>query len=332
MRFFSFMRKKKVLILWYPVDENLGDYYLFNTVRKYAVTWGFDVQDMDVGAPYEGIAEAARKCDWLWFAGGGIIERGIPDIISNFPDFLIKSNHIKYGITGLSIGEFDYSSKSKEISNWVRNSSFFYTRDDYSADVLNSISKSDIVIPSADVVFAYDGLKKDYVNYKNEVGISFRPMPYTDLTGEIDWKLWNDSIQKNIAEKLIGIPDQFDVSRNFDFIYEWDYSPQNAVKVIEQIKFGIAMRYHVILIAARMGKVCIPIDYCPKVARLANQLGISELILHYNQADKLPQVVKHYLDNENSIKDTMSKKVEALEKRAQMMFDSIEHIMKEKMK
>ena len=125
--------KKSALILWYTIDLNYGDYLIFQTVKGYLKDWGFEVEGIDVGLPYREIAKIARKYDILWFAGGGIIERGIPDIIINFKKFHKKARKIKYGVTGLSIGNFNYSNEIKAIQYWVANASFFlFTRFVYS--------------------------------------------------------------------------------------------------------------------------------------------------------------------------------------------------------
>lgn len=329
MFFYPFKRKKKVLILWYPVDSNLGDYYLYDTVRNFVIKWGYDAIDMDVGASYEIIAEAALKCDWVWFAGGGIIERGVPSIVSNFSEFWKRSNRVRYGVTGLSIGDFDYTNVAHELSEWVNNASFFYTRDYYSACFLNEVSKSNKVISSADVVFSFNGFNKHYESRNRVFGVNFRKMPYPDLTGEIDVTDWDKYICESISEQIICIPDQLDLSKEFRFGNKNRYTPLNAVKKIEQMSYGIAMRYHVVLISALMGKVCIPIDYCPKVTRLAEQLGIEELVLHYDQAEQFPRVLKLYNDNESFFKNVINEKVSELKLKSETMFNTVEIIMKE---
>lgn len=327
--FFKRNTKKRILILWYTCDNNLGDYFLFNTVRNYAIKWGFDVQDMDIGLSYKLIAKKARKFDLIWFAGGGIIERYIPNILEHFPEFYEMSKHIPYGITGVSIGDFDYSSKIESLKAWVKNATFFYARDVFSTKFLNGLVDADHVKPSVDVVFAYD--KFDVVNNQDEksVGINFREMPYPDLTGNIDWSAWNRIILDSFNQKIIGIPDQHDMSIHFSFSFEREYTPQNAVKIISKIDFGIAMRYHVILIAALYGKICIPIDYCPKVSRLAEQLGVEDLIIHYNEFGKLPFVIRKYRDNEDFYKKKIRENVIIMKKQANKMFGDIKSILKE---
>lgn len=322
-----FARKKKILILWYPVDKNLGDYYLYKTVCSYANKWGYKVKGMDVGLPCEVIAKKAQKYDWVWFAGGGIIERYIPDIICNFEKFHKKTSKIRYGITGLSIGDFDYSSSAKAISYWVSNASFFYTRDEFSANELNRLSNCNKVKASVDVVFANTKINSIRTKMADCVGVNFRTMPYVDLTGEIMWNKWEQAILSYIPEKIIGIPDQIDVSEKMGFQYPVKYTPRNAVAIIAKTKYGIAMRYHVILISAVLGKICIPIDYCPKVTRLAEQLGVSDLCVHADQPEKLRDAIVRLQKNEDDYKRRIKDNVEIMRKSACKMFDEVKKIM-----
>lgn len=326
---FSLKRKKKILILWYSIDRNLGDYYLYKTVCDYATEWGYEVKGMDVGLSYKAIAKEALKYDWLWFAGGGIIERDIPDVIRHFEKFHKRVRRINYGITGLSIGIFDYSNEAEAISYWVNHAAFFYTRDRFSANELNRLGNSARVKASVDVVFACKEINSTAAVENNCVGINFRTMPYVDLTGEIDWNGWNKAITSCIKEKIVGIPDQIDVSEKVNFVYPMRYTPENAVRIMSTIKYGVAMRYHVVLIAARLGKVCIPIDYCPKVTRLAEQLGLSELCVHAGEPERLEDVLNEYQNDENNYKRRVKKNVEKMERIACEMFNEVKEIMEE---
>lgn len=324
--------RRKILVLWYPNKKNLGDYYLYHTVCMNANNWGFDVIGMDVGAPYKNMAKLAKKCDFLWFAGGGIIERWIPDIIQHFVEFYEESHYIPYGITGISIGDFDYSDKFEQLAYWVINSSFFYTRDKFSADILNTVSNSKKVCDSSDVVFAY----KSFLQHGNEskqkkFGINFREMPYLDVTGSLNLKDWMENIRKNVNEPIMAIPDEDNLLKKNDVGFWGHYTPQKAVGVISKIDYGIAMRYHVILIAAIMGKIFFPIDYCPKVTRLTQQLGIEDLTLHYNEADRLESVIEKYNCNEVRYKEVLRNNTNILHDKAIAMFTDVERIMKEKL-
>ena len=182
-------RKKKALVLWYTVDLNLGDFYIFETVKAYLLNWGYLVDDMDVGLPWKVLAKKAKKYDLLWFAGGGIIERGVPDVISNFYIFHKTSKFVNYGITGLSIGEFNYDRYKDSFSYWVNEAQFFYSRDKFTASTLNFYAQTSKVVESVDVVFAYNNwsIKSSSDNY---IGVNFRDLPYIDLSGEFNWEKW----------------------------------------------------------------------------------------------------------------------------------------------
>lgn len=323
MRFFK-KRTQRALLLWYTVGENFGDYYIFQTVSSYLRTWGYDVQGIDVGLPWADIAKKAKNYDLLWFAGGGIIERGIPDVIRNFKKFHKRAKRIKYGVTGLSIGEFDYSMFSDSIAYWVYNAQFFYTRDDYSAKKLNRLADSDKVIPSADVVFACK-FDKTCLKSSGFVGVNLRNLPYIDLSGELDWEKWNQAISENV--NAIGIPDQYDFSDKVSFDVDKCYSPEKALAVILKSDFVIAMRFHVILVAARFGKVSIPICYCPKVERLVEQLGLSDLKLDVYDYELLPQMVCKVVQERDKYEKIIETNVNKLEKCVNEMFDNIKEIL-----
>ena len=319
--------KKKVLVLWYPIDCNLGDYYIYETVKSYLEEWGYICINIDVGLPYEQIAKVACKCDFLWFAGGGLIERWIPDIILQFEKFHKISKHIKYGITGLSIGEFDYSDNKPSLSYWINNALFFFTRDKYSADELNRIIEKNGAYSSADVVFASNA-EKQYLNNKisYDIGINLRDIPYPDLTGDFDWNEWSKSIDSD--RRVIGIPDQYDFSNIVNFDIASEYSPQNALETISQCDIIVAMRFHVVLFAAKMGKIPIPINYCPKVGRLSEQLGIERLVLGIHDYHKLSEKINEAINNRDQYLNTITKNVYMLENDIKTVFESIGNCLK----
>lgn len=325
-----FLNKKiqrKALVLWYSVEPNYGDYLILQTVKGYLESWGFLVDAMDVGLPYKIIAKRARNNDILWFAGGGIIERGIPEIILKFPAFLKKSKRIMYGVTGLSIGEFDYSVYNREITYWVKNAAFFYSRDTYTALYLNRISESERVIDGVDVVLANPNFDKCIIKDDGRVGINLRELPYIDLSGEFKFVEWKQMFQKLFPQNMVGVPDQHDCLNKIGIPYEAGYRPDEVTRLLQDVSFTVSMRFHVILVAAIMGKVSIPIVYCPKVSRLAEQLGIEELTLGVHDYKKLEVVVNRYLMNENKYKDIIADRVAGLRQRARKMFNEVECIL-----
>src|SRR5699024_765147 len=90
---------------------------------------------MEVSSPCEAILKKANENDYLIFAGGGIIERYIPNVIRYFKeDFSLLK--VPYGVVGLGVGSFDYSQYKEELKFWIENAKFFYTRDEYTTQRL----------------------------------------------------------------------------------------------------------------------------------------------------------------------------------------------------
>ncbi len=324
-----FRKRKLILILWYSVDKNLGDYYLLQTVCDHIREWGYDYVDMDVGLSWDLIAKQARKVDFLWFAGGGIIERGIPNIILNFEKFHIKAKRVKYGISGLSIGQFDYSFCAKSIEYWVKNATYFYARDEFTCSELNRLSCSKLVESTSDIVFAYsmDNLHLPK-NSRYELGVNFRELPYADLSGEFKWNEWNLMLD-NLKMRIIGIPDQHDCSKYMSVKYDQEYTPELTLQVISSCKYVLAMRFHIVLFAARMEIIPIPIEYCPKVRRLATQLGIQDLIVGVHEFNKVPSIIQKVKDNRDMYKNIVKENANLYEEKAKIMFKEIEKCLKE---
>lgn len=326
---FRISKKNTILLLWYKEGNNLGDYYIYKTVVSLLDKWGYFYTDIDVGLPYNKIACKARKCDFLWFIGGGIIERWIPDVIRNFSSFHKKSKSIRYGITGLSIGDFDYNEYIDELKYWTTNSVFFFVRDNYTSDYLNAISNSKSVKTTADIVFAYP-LNNVYREYNSDyaIGVNFRDLPYVDLSGEFKWDKWNEKI--NRINNVRIIPDQHNELLKYDLYFDKEYSPEKALQVISKCDIVIAMRYHVLLFAARMKKFIVPINYCPKVERLAKQLGVEGYTIGVHDYNKLDSVIEK-LKNDKLYYNTLQKNVTELENSVTTMLIDIKHILREEL-
>ncbi len=232
---------------------------------------------------------------------------------------------ISYGVTGLSIGNFDYSNYSNAFTYWIENANFFYARDNYTASQLNNISKSNKVISSVDVVFANQYLNSLSYNDDGRIGINIRELPYKDLTCEFQYKKCEYEINK--LKNVIIIPDQHDSFNKMKITSYKVYSPANVTDLLQQISYSIAMRYHVILVMGIFGKVSIPIAYCQKVKRLSEQLGINNLVLNIHDFDKLHYVIDHYIQNSDKYKTVIKNNVKQLRKRALLMFDEVNKII-----
>ena len=180
---------KTVLLLWYMENDNFGDTLISETVRDILNKNDFTVEDIEVGENPQIIIERANKCDFMLFAGGGIIERYLPPILARFSQY-VDEILIPYGVIGISVGNFDYDYKSISLGKWVDKSIFFYSRDSRSMKILNRYSETNKVLCSGDCVFASNRICINEAGKK--IGINIRDLPYEDINGRLEW----DQIKK----------------------------------------------------------------------------------------------------------------------------------------
>ncbi len=325
-------RFQRVLLLWYMEDDNFGDVLIYNTVSEYLKENGFEVESHEVGDNYRHIFEHANKLDFLLFAGGGIIERYIPEVIRNFKKHY-KMLDVPYGIMGFGMGNFDYSEYKEELSFWVSRSEFFYVRDKTTKEKLNQISNSNKVIYSADCVFGNKYIRQIQRRYEKGHGVNIRDIPYKDLTGDFDWKQINFILERLKCD--IIIPDCSKDMNNLHIKFKnqicmegiekksKEQKVENTLKQIEKCEWIIAMRYHVVLVAAMIGIVSIPIMYCPKVSYLVEQLGIKELAIEIDECQRIPEKIDFLMKNYDLYVDNVSKNIQKMEKRADDMFKEV---------
>lgn len=322
----------KVLLLWYTKGDNFGDILIYQTVRDCLLDADFEVSYHEVGDKCSNIIKEANMYDFLLFAGGGIIERYVPDVIRKF-EIESRNLTIPYGVIGLSIGEFDYSEYKNAISYWVNNAIFFYVRDEYSQKYLNDISGGEKVKLSTDVVFFNKALKQLNLTLGMGHGINLRDIPYPDIMEQFDW---ND--MKIIVREIgcdVAIPDSHEEIKKLDMRFKnddrialyYEMSSEKKVKeILKQIyecEWIVAMRFHVVLVSALLGIIPIPIAYCPKVKRLAIQLGLENLTLEINEYKNLYEKVKYIEENKESIKESMNNRVSILQAKVEEMFGEV---------
>lgn len=325
---------KRILVLWYTYGNNFGDVLIYNTIEQKFKEQGYYIDYMEVGLPCNKILYMANEYDFLLFAGGGIIERYVPNVLRYFQeDFEILK--VPYGVMGISIGTFAYTQYEKSLRFFVDNSLFFYSRDQFTADYFNALVKKDKVICSADVVFGCQGLSK-LDNKSDKIGFNFRDVPYKDLTGDMDWNSWEQSIMDIGAD--ICIPDSYDIRNEMKqlagdgkLLDEYRNSSDKIKFTLQQIRkcrIIIGMRFHVVLAAACIGIIPIPITYCPKVERLACQLGLESVILSMHDQYRLKEKVEYIFNNEEELLLVMNERTENLKYRNDEMFKTIFEILK----
>lgn len=309
-----------ILLLWYTEGRNFGDVLIYETVKEYLTEASYEISFMEVGSKSDKIIEFANKHDFLLFAGGGIVERYVPHILYHFDRNYTKLK-VPYGVIGLSVGSFDYSKYKAPFKTFINKAEFFYVRDQYTQQYLNDIAGYSKVKYSADVVFASKKLES-IKRVRNEISANFRDIPYKDLTGDINWDEWSKQLRSSGVTWLIDDSSLEQKKLNIDIDIDIDNSSGSIDKIC-QCEIIIAMRFHIILVAALAGVIPIPIVYCPKVERLAYQLGIQELILEINDSDKLKLIMQYVNENQEMLRAKIYNNVISLRDKAQSMMREI---------
>lgn len=325
---------KKILLLWYMQDDNFGDVLISQTIKDYLEKYDCVVEDHEVGDYWENIVKHANECDFLLFAGGGIIERGVPNVLINW-DKVAEELQIPYGVVGLGIGEFNHDKYSEQFKIWVDNSKFFFVRDSHTQEKMNGYSHSQKVVFSADCVFANKSLEADSHCISEKIAINVRDLPYEDLTGVLDWATVNTIIKKPNIEKLImDSSDEmnnsciFDAEENSQYLkMDKNAKTEYIIQNIAECRAIVAMRFHVVLVAARMGIPSVPIEYCPKVKYLSEQLGLQNLSVTIENLSDIPDKVKELMDHMEYYQKLIRENVIILEKKADEMFRYVTDII-----
>jgi polysaccharide pyruvyl transferase WcaK-like protein len=316
-------------------NDNFGDTLIADTTRKILEKKGYIVEDYEVGSAAEEIISFAQEYDFLLFAGGGIIERYIPLILRRFSEYIDKLG-LPYGVMGLSVGNFNYDYKSISLGRWVDNAAFFYTRDQRSADILNSYSATKKAKCSGDCVFLTDMVKNSCVSPYGKIGINVRNLPYKDLTGELDWnqiltiikRISIEMVIMDSSEEITNILTGKDLSRYEEYIQKGKIEKvKQIIAEIEECRIVVAMRYHVILIAALLGIPTISIKYCPKVETLVEQLGISDIAVDVGDYEGIVQKYNYLCCHYDEYRSKILENVPKLKNRVKEMYeDVIEHL------
>lgn len=341
---------KRILLLWYMEDENFGDVLIYKTVSTFLREHGFEVESQEVGESCLKIFERASEFDFLLFAGGGIIERYIPEVIRHFKKNFDQLK-VPYGVMGFGMGDFDYSNYTHTLALWVKEATFFYVRDEQTQIWLNQNCGMEKAIYSADCVFGNKTLREMAQQYQNcrsdmvqqEVrqghGINLRDLPYKDLTGDYDWNIMNEIVNQ-IQGNLI-IPDSSDevvrLKRHFDNqqvmsdmkLLSTDEKIKMILNEIQKCEWIVAMRFHVVLVAAMFGIVTVPIKYCPKVKYLSEQLGLMDLAVDIDEYGEIPDRVQNLVDNKAFYESRIQANILKMEKRADAMFEDVLNVLKE---
>lgn len=325
------LKKKKILLVWYTLEDNFGDTMIYLTEKKKLEEKNYIVEFMDVGETCHDIIRKANSCNFLLFAGGGIIERYVPNVIRHWEEDYSELQ-IPYGVIGLSIGDFDYSIYQSTFAAFLRYAQFFLTRDVDTANYFNSCINEKKAVYTADIVFYNDRIKYNPSSKEQIIGINLRDVPYPDVTGDLDWKAWS-ALMHN--KNMLLIPDFPDAMQHLvnskeeqgvvDFFFGLDKYKKTDYIIgrIIQCNIVISMRYHISLTAAVNGVIPISIMYTPKVRRLVEQLGMESYSIELHEVAKVPQIIDYIKMNEANIRKELLIKVEGMQNKIKKSLHSV---------
>lgn len=306
----SYPYRGKVLLVVCLFEGNFGDILIFQTIQDKLRAAGFSTETVEVSQPLgqSRMIERANDADFLYFVGGGLIERWAPEVIRHF-DLVFPHLRVPYGVIGLSTGSFDYRSFAPSIKLFSEQAAFFFTRDEESVESFRTAGASRLPLPSADVVFAHPAFREGAGG--GEVSASFRNVPYVDVTGDLDWDAWGAALRQIGVRSLIG--DCSDAQARLAL----PLSERSVLDSLASSSAVVAMRFHVLLVAARMGVPVIPIAYCPKVGRLAQQLGLGDYCLGLHEPHRLPEVFERLQRDRERIRAELRSRVALLQQQAE---------------
>ncbi len=328
---------KKVLLLWYFEEDNFGDILLYRTTRNFLADHNIETISYEVGQPCVDIIHEANKTDFLLFAGGGIIESGVPNVIKYFKeDYSLL--HVPYGVIGLGVSDSDYSQYEEQIRFWIENAQFFFVRDEYSQNRLINLTGLSRVICSADCVTHNREILKYGQSIGNHVGINVRDLPFKNKTGDFDIEVLRNIYRECKITRVI--PDaseeqwnKFEGIENLQLLNRFRYMDRSErveaiVNELRECEFVIGMRYHVILVSAMLGIVPIPIVYHEKVRSLVSSLGLDDLSVELNEIDKIPEMYIKAKKGKDYYLNKCTEGIVTLRLKSDEMYQSIEKYFK----
>jgi len=313
--------KNKVLLVVCLYENNFGDILIYKTIDKKLRNNGFDTEIVEISKSLNEskLIERANNSKFLYFVGGGIIERWAPEIIRYF-DVLHKHLLVPYGVIGLSTGNFVYQDMYVSLKAFADKAMFFYTRDEDSILTFQKAGASKLPTAGVDVVFANADIAA-FNRYGNAISANFRNVPYPDVTGDIEWQKWSNAL-RNIGVQFL-IRDCSDTQQSLEIPINSD----DELSAIRKSAFVVSMRFHVILVAALTGVLPVPINYCPKVRRLAKQLGIEEYCLELHDHHKLESIFTRLKSNENIVRKNLGTRISELRMKANEIIDDSIQLM-----
>jgi len=235
---------------------------------------------------------------------------------------------------------------NKKLMKWILNKVDLITvRDNPSKELLENLG---VVNPSIyvnsdpsfllrrkdtnDIMDKYPHFRElVYSNNRPVIGISVREYKENrkDLRG-IFAKVADDLIE-NYKAKIIFFPFKFDKdvhiseeilslmkNKNQANVLKGRLEPEELLSFLSRLSLMVGVRLHSIIFSSMVNVPFIALNYDPKVKNFVEDLGLSELLLELDgiSLKNIKDKIKYIRENNDKIKEILSKKVKILEEKA----------------
>lgn len=302
-------KKMRVVVLGYYGHLNAGDDLL-----QAAMSYIFQEHSLMFSSWFPG-SDLLNQAD-LVVIGGGSIWPG--NTAFQFADKLAKHLRTPVMILGISAKSADEKIKNKTLE-LIERSTFTHVRDSDTAQVLGLHPK---IRTGVDLFWwmpsSCDEAKETSPDNSKQVALSLR-----------EWKAaeWKPqqivSVIRTLGYDIKAFPLYFgspvhDPSSEVNdstFLQRLgiNHVPLSwTTKPVEESQFVVAMRYHAVLVAIRMGRPVISFDYHRKLQSFFRENGIEELCVSLNDPQALTTAIEMLESNYSRYKTKFTKLREAL--------------------
>ncbi len=280
----------KILLAGYYGYDNLGDELLCETVKEIVLPYAEKLEILDRrsrGFFYS--LQLIIACDVLIFGGGSLLQdisgRGLTVLYYVFYALTAKFFKKKVFFIGQGIGPVTRKFNYWLVKKCLRQVDYLTVRNKESAAFLMALNVKNFKIYN-DLFYAYKNKKiKETVlkeNKKISVVFSFRPLnkDYHQQMHRIMKKI--SEAMKYISIKVVPMHKAYDENflsclEDISGIEVLKYDREKIFSVIAAADIVVGMRYHFLLLAAKLNIPFIGLVYDPKIAGICSSLNMPSL-------------------------------------------------------
>lgn len=287
----------KIALLGYYGHLNAGDDLLRNSMEQLLKNHRLMITAWDPPLPLLNEAD-------LIICGGGSLwpdRKFLLDLLNN-PKKIKKP----YMVIGVSAKRKNEASE-RATERLVNSSAFFHVRDNETKQALGAISRINV---GADLFWWSEWEPTSYADpepntlalaLRDTLDLAWQPREIVNTLREAGFKLLSFPFYfgSPLHDKRAAQTDsEFMSALGVDYPFQaWAPKPAQRSEVV------IAMRYHAIHVAIRLGRPVIGLDCHPKIRSFYNENGLPELCISPSQPSALIAAVNHILKNKTEYQE-----------------------------